>query len=55
MSKGWEQLSASEKLNTLRSEIDSLNRVTNSVSRRIEEIKNQLKAIESMVSARKDD
>jgi peptidoglycan hydrolase CwlO-like protein len=55
MPKDWEQMSASEKLSSLRAEVDSLNRVTKSVARRIEEIRNELKAIESVVSARKED
>ena len=54
MPKTWEQMSASEKLNSLRSEVDSLNRVTDSVAQRIEEIRNELKALESVVSARKE-
>jgi prefoldin subunit 5 len=54
MPKTWEEMSASEKLNSLRSEVDSLNRVTDSVARRIEEIRNELKAVESVVSARKE-
>ena len=53
MSKHWEEMTASEKLSWLRSEVDSLNRVTESVARRIEEIRQELKAIESAVSARK--
>ena len=55
MPKAWEQMSASEQLNSLRGEVDSLNRITGSVARRIEEIRNELKAIESVVSARKED
>ena len=55
MPKAWEEMSASEKLNTLRPEVDSLNRVLDSVARRIEEIRNELKAIESVVSAQKED
>jgi hypothetical protein len=54
MPKAWEEMSASEKLNSLRSEVDSLNRITDSVARRIEEIRNELKAVESVVSARKE-
>jgi prefoldin subunit 5 len=49
----WEQMSASEKLSSLRSEVDSLNRVIETLARRIEEIRNELKAIESVVGARK--
>jgi prefoldin subunit 5 len=55
MPKAWEQMSASEQLNSLRGEVDSLNRITGSVARRIVEIRNELKAIESVVSARKED
>jgi hypothetical protein len=55
MPKTWEDMSASEKLNSLRSEVDSLNRVAGSVARRIEEIRKELKAVESVVSARKED
>jgi prefoldin subunit 5 len=55
MSKHWEEMTASEKLSWLRSEVDSLNRVTESVARRIEEIRQELKAIESAVSARNND
>jgi prefoldin subunit 5 len=55
MPKAWEQMSASEQLNSVRGEVDSLNRITGSVARRIVEIRNELKAIESVVSARKED
>jgi prefoldin subunit 5 len=55
MPKDWEEMTASERLSSLRSEVDSLNRVTESVARRIEEIRNELKVIESAVSSRKDD
>jgi hypothetical protein len=51
----WEQTSASEKLSCLRSEVESLNRVTVSVAKRIEEIRNELKAIESVVSPQKEE
>jgi hypothetical protein len=47
MPKAWEQMSASEQLNSLRGEVDSLNRITGSVARRIVEIRNELKAIEA--------
>ena len=53
MPKTWEEMSASEKLDTFRSEADSLKRIVHSVARRIEQIENELKAIESVVSARK--
>lgn len=46
MPKSWEDMSKEEKLAQLRSEIDSL--VTNGVARRIEEIRNELKSIESI-------
>jgi prefoldin subunit 5 len=46
--KSWEDMSKEEKLAQLRSEIDSLARVTNGVARRIEEIRNELKSIESI-------
>ena len=51
MPKAWEKMSFSEKLNTFRSEADSLKRVISSVARRIEQIENELKAIEGIVSA----
>ena len=55
MPKAWEKMSFSEKLNTFRSEADSLKRVISSVARRIEQIETELKALESVVSARKED
>jgi hypothetical protein len=54
MPKTWEEMSASEKLDTFRSEADSLKRIIHSVARRIDQIENELKAIESVVSARKE-
>jgi hypothetical protein len=49
MPTAWEQMGASEKLTTLRAELTALSRVTASVSRRIEAIRNELNAIESGV------
>jgi hypothetical protein len=49
MLKNWEEMTANEKLSVLRSEVDSLSRVTNGVVRRIEEIRSELKTIESML------
>ena len=51
----WGQMSARAKLSSLRSEVDSLNRVIELVARRIKEIRNELKAIESVVGSRKED
>ena len=51
----WEQISASEKLSLLRSEVDSLSRVIETLARRIEEIRNEVKAIESVLGGRKED
>ena len=54
MPKTWEKMSFSEKLFTFRS-AESLKRVIDSVARRIEQIENELKTMESVVSARKED
>jgi hypothetical protein len=51
MPKAWEEMSFNEKLNTFRSEADSLRRVMNSAVRRIGEIENELKTTESGVEA----
>jgi prefoldin subunit 5 len=51
MPKAWEEMSFSEKLNTFRSEADSLRRVIDSAARRIGEIENELKTMESGVEA----
>jgi hypothetical protein len=48
MPKTWEDMSKEEKLAQLRSEVDSLARVTNGVARRIEEIRDELKSIEGI-------
>jgi hypothetical protein len=45
----WEQMTASEKLATLRAEVHSLKRVTDSVARRIEQIQKELGATASLV------
>jgi len=47
MPRAWEEMSFSEKLNTFRSEADSLKRVIDSAARRIGEIENELKTMES--------
>jgi predicted Fe-S protein YdhL (DUF1289 family) len=44
MLNNWEEMTANEKLSVLRSEVDSLSRVTNGVVRRIEEIRSELKS-----------
>jgi Asp-tRNA(Asn)/Glu-tRNA(Gln) amidotransferase A subunit family amidase len=46
----WERMNASEKLDTLRAEVHSLKRVTDSVARRIEEIQKELGAVASLVT-----
>jgi hypothetical protein len=51
MPRAWEEMSFSEKLNTFRSEADSLKRVIDSAARRIGEIENELKTMESGVEA----
>jgi archaellum component FlaC len=51
MPKAWEEMSFSEKLNAFRSEADSLRRVIDSAARRIGEIENELKTMESGVEA----
>jgi archaellum component FlaC len=51
MPRAWEEMSFSEKLNTFRSETDSLKRVIDSAARRIGEIENELKTMESGVEA----
>jgi polyhydroxyalkanoate synthesis regulator phasin len=55
MPKAWEKMSFSEKLDTFRSEAASLKRVIDSVARRIQQIENELKALEGVASARKED
>jgi len=50
MPTSWQQMSASEKLDTLRAEVHSLKRVTDSVARRIEEIQKELGATASLVA-----
>ena len=54
MPTAWEQMGASEKLTTLRSELTALSRVTDSVARRIEAIRTQLNAVESAVGVQKE-
>jgi hypothetical protein len=54
MPTAWEQMGASEKLKTLRSELTALSRVTASVSRRIEAMGNELNAIGSAVGVSKE-
>jgi len=43
-------MAANEKLDTLRAEVHSLKRVTDSVARRIEEIQKELGAVASLVT-----
>jgi prefoldin subunit 5 len=52
MPKNWEEMTANEKLNQLRSEVDSLGRVTEGVRRRIEQIRSDLETIENALSRR---
>jgi hypothetical protein len=54
MPTAWEQMSASERLTTLRSELIALSRVTDLVARRIEAIRTQLNAIENAVGVQKE-
>jgi prefoldin subunit 5 len=55
MPKNWEEMTTNEKLNQLRSEVDSLGRVVEGVRRRIEQIRSDLKTIENMLNTRKED
>jgi hypothetical protein len=55
MPKNWEEMTTNEKLNQLRSEVDSLGRVPEGVRRRIEQIRIDLKTIENMLNTRKED
>jgi hypothetical protein len=52
MSKTWEDMTAKQRLSWLRSEVESLGRVTDTVSRRIVEIRAELNAIESKLDER---
>jgi hypothetical protein len=52
MSKNWEDMTAKQRLSWLRSEVESLGRITDTVSRRIEEIRGELNAIESKLDER---
>jgi prefoldin subunit 5 len=54
MPKNWEEMTTNEKLNQLRSEVDSLGRVTEGVRRRIEQIRSELKTIENMLNTRRE-
>jgi len=54
MPKSWEEMTTDEKVSLLRSEVDSLGRVTEGVRRRIEQIRSELKTIENMLNTRRE-
>jgi peptidoglycan hydrolase CwlO-like protein len=49
MSNRWEEMTAHQKLSTLRSEIESLGRVVDSVAGRIDKLKGELRIIQSQL------
>jgi uncharacterized coiled-coil protein SlyX len=49
MSHRWEEMTAHQKLSTLRSEIESLGRVVDSVAGRIDKLKGELRIIQSQL------